>query len=414
LRRELPLRYEFAVPKPDLDARRKALVVVAQSVGLDPDEIGRAALAADGMYLTELIAIAQTARRNPGETLVERIRLIQIGLRDDPWALIDKKTLVGLEDTLNAKIIGQRQAMRGISDMIMRAASPLSTAAFHDGDSTPRVRAIFAGPSGVGKTETAKQIAKALYGGEDKIFRIDLTEYDNDASVFRLIGSPPGYIGYENDGILTRAALENPARVFLFDELEQANGKVLSLFYQILSDGRLTDARGRTASFSLSALLFTSNLGSSGASGVAGNDDVCAKKQGYCAAIREFFKHKGMTPLYERFSDESVLVYSPLSFDARKKILAGQMNTENQRIARQGIAVEVKRAALEVLVSHLRDDVPNGHAIKTMLEHFYRAPLSRALMEHECARHIKVQRIREEDGIIFFEVEAHDERGNPA
>ncbi|MBH0775969.1 ATP-dependent Clp protease ATP-binding subunit [Nocardia sp. NEAU-351] len=218
----------------------------------------------DGMTVRDIAALGATshlARITPtaARRLVMRHRL---GVREDPWEQLDRNKILNAETILRERVMGQDAAVRAVADMLVDARVGIDFVSDPDGPgSRPKGVFFFVGPTGVGKTELAKAIAQLVFDDETAMRRFDMSEFSQDHSSERLTGAPPGYIGHENGGALTNWIIERPFSVVLFDEIEKANPRIFDKFLQIIDDGRLTDGQGRTAHFSQSVVIFTSNLG---------------------------------------------------------------------------------------------------------------------------------------------------------
>jgi hypothetical protein len=218
----------------------------------------------DGMTLRSMAEIARLAadRGIPVERMADAIRIYKLGVEDNPWRHDSVRAQITRgESVVRKRVIGQERAINKTLDLLKRAALGLSGAQASSTKTRPRGVLFFAGPTGVGKTELAKQVAEMLFGDVDSYLRFDMSEFAADHSADRLVGAPPGYVGFEAGGELTGAVRRKPFQVILFDEIEKAHKLVLDKFLQILEDGRLTDGQGITTYFSGCVIIFTSNLG---------------------------------------------------------------------------------------------------------------------------------------------------------
>jgi ATP-dependent Clp protease ATP-binding subunit ClpB len=262
----------IGVPPPDFGARQGTARLLARAFGVhDPAADPRAAELceafaeqSEGLTLQAMIEATRLARdRGLGfEALPDAVRTYKLGVVDSPWRRdYLRQRIVAGETSVARRVIGQQQAVTKTLDILKRAALGLSGAQASRTSSRPRGVLFFAGPTGVGKTELAKAISAMIFGDESAYLRFDMSEFAAEHAGDRLIGAPPGYVGFEAGGELTNAVRQQPFRVILFDEIEKAHPRILDKFLQILDDGRLTDGRGVTAYFSESILVFTSNLG---------------------------------------------------------------------------------------------------------------------------------------------------------
>ena len=217
----------------------------------------------EGMFLTDVIAIAQLCRREQlsFDEIGEAVRRYKLGVTEDPWKRLDRSRIANGEPFIRRRVKGQQAAVVKALDIIKRAATGLSGAQGSKTGGKPRGVMFLAGPTGVGKTELAKTMTELLFGDEKAYIRFDMSEFSAEHADQRLLGAPPGYIGYDAGGELTSAIRERPFSIVLFDEIEKAHPRILDKFLQILDDGVLTSGRGERVYFSEAVIVFTSNLG---------------------------------------------------------------------------------------------------------------------------------------------------------
>jgi len=268
---ENPRVRTISIPKPDFDIRKyMAKAVLPRINGYNElleekkeNVIKTFVDMTSGMHAREMLSIVQLAYRENLSALEigESIRRYKVGVPDNPWAKIDKEKLINAEEHLRKRVIGQEIAVKTTADILRRSFFNLSGSQYSRYSTRPKGVLFFAGPTGVGKTELAKSLAELIFGSEHSYIRFDMSEFSQEHTNQRLIGAPPGYVGYDTGGELTNTVKQNPFSVILFDEIEKAHPRILDIFLQILDDGRLTSAKGETVYFSESIIIFTSNLG---------------------------------------------------------------------------------------------------------------------------------------------------------
>lgn len=233
----------------------------------------------------------------------------------------DREKVLGLKETLEKRVIGQDEAITLVSDAIIRQRAGIND------ENRPIGSFLFLGPTGVGKTEVARSLADALFDSEDHIIRIDMSEYMEKFSVSRLIGAPPGYVGYEEGGQLTEKVRRNPYSIVLFDEIEKAHNDVYNLLLQILDEGRLTDSQGRLIDFKNTIIIMTSNIGSEFM--IEGNNEE---------QVRSLLKEKFRPEFLNRIDE--IVVFKALSKDAQRKIVSKDLNILKARLANEGYEID--------------------------------------------------------------------------
>lgn len=214
----------------------------------------------EGMSCMELDGILTAAEGLPVHSIEEQIYSYRHGKKENPWMEINGERVKKIAEALSSEVLGQEKAVASVRDVIIRATTGLAGIQ-HSSGTRPRGVLLFAGPTGVGKTEMAKVMAREIFGMEEAMLRFDMSEYSQSHSDQRLLGAPPGYVGYDAGGELTNAVKSKPFSILLFDEIEKANPTILDKFLQILDDGRMTDSRGETVYFTECLIVFTSNIG---------------------------------------------------------------------------------------------------------------------------------------------------------
>lgn len=264
----------------------------------------------EGMKTVDLIQMVKLAREEKELTPEKLFNLYRFGERRSPWEDLSNEKLGGVEEALKKRVIGQDHAVNHVATTIIKAAVGLSGIQYSSKLSKPKGVLFFVGPTGVGKTELAKATAEFLFGDESACIRFDMSEYSHEESDQRLIGAPPGYVGFEEGGQLINAVLGRPFCVLLFDEIEKAHPRILDKFLQILEDGRLTDGKGVTAYFSEAVIIFTSNIGASEVG--QQNKNPPEIEAGYRSKVKEHFNTVLKRPeLLNRIGD-NIVVFHPV------------------------------------------------------------------------------------------------------
>jgi len=284
----------------------------------------------------------------------------------------EAERLLHMEERLTERVIGQEEAIKAISDAIRRARAGLKD------PRRPIGSFIFIGPSGVGKTELAKALAEFMFGDEEAMVRLDMSEYREQHTVSRLFGAPPGYVGYEEGGQLTEAVRRRPYRVILFDEIEKAHPEVWNALLQILDDGRLTDGQGQVVDFRNTVLIMTSNLGTEfvrqgGTLGFlqdAGNDEARAQHEKIQKALKTTFRPEFLNRIDE------IIMFSPLAIEQMYKIVDLQMKEVRERLMEHGLDVEITDAAREWLAEVGFDPSFGARPLRRALQKHIESPLS--------------------------------------
>jgi ATP-dependent Clp protease ATP-binding subunit ClpB len=307
----------------------------------------------------------------------------------------ETQKLLRLEEHLHKRVIGQEEAVRAVSDAVIRARAGIQD------PNRPIGSFIFLGPTGVGKTELARALAQFLFDDEAAMVRIDMSEYMEKHTVARLIGAPPGYVGYEEGGQLTEAVRRKPYTVILFDEIEKAHHDVFNVMLQILDDGRLTDGHGRTVDFKNTVVIMTSNVGSHLILGYRGGDDADAyerMKSEVLEALRQQFR-----PEFLNRVDE-IVVFHSLTRAQLQQIVDIQLNRLRSRLAERKIEIELSEAALRHFADAGYDPTYGARPLKRLLQRELETQLGRRLIAGEVRDNSKVL-VDYRDGQLSFATE---------
>ncbi len=305
----------------------------------------------------------------------------------------EREKLLKMEDYLHARVVGQDEAVRLVSDAIRRSRAGLSDSA------RPYGSFLFLGPTGVGKTELCKALAEFLFDAEDHLIRIDMSEYMEKHSVARLIGAPPGYVGYEEGGQLTELVRRKPYSVILLDEVEKAHGDVFNVLLQVLDDGRMTDGQGRTVDFRNTVIVMTSNLGSHDIQRMAGQDPDLIKE----AVMGEVRKH--FRPEFVNRIDE-IVVFQALDRRQIEAIARIQLRRLEARLAAQDLKLVVSDAALAEIAKVGFDPVYGARPLKRAIQQQIENPIAKLLLEGKVGPKDVVP-VDFRDGRFLFERTVH-------
>ena len=303
----------------------------------------------------------------------------------------EREKLLHLEDTLHQRVIGQDEAVRLVSEAILR-----SRAGIQD-PNRPLGSFLFLGPTGVGKTELAKALAQALFDDEKSMIRIDMSEYMEKFSVSRLLGAPPGYVGYDEGGQLTEAVRRHPYSVVLFDEVEKAHPDVFNVLLQVLDDGRITDSQGRTVDFKNTILIMTSNLGSEYIlEGIRDGELTDEAK----AQVDTLLKHHFRPEFLNRIDE--IVTYKPLTRDQVVRIVLLLLQGLNRRLADRRLQVSLTDRALQAVIDQGFDPIYGARPLKRYLQSHVETLVARKIIAADIAPGSEIVLDANDDGSLYI------------
>jgi len=301
----------------------------------------------------------------------------------------EKEKLLNMEERLSLRVVGQKKAISSVANAVRRARSGLQD------PNRPIGSFIFMGPTGVGKTELARALAQFLFDDEQYMVRIDMSEYMEKHSVARLIGAPPGYVGYEEGGYLTEAIRRHPYSVVLFDEIEKAHPDVFNALLQILDDGRMTDGKGRTVDFKNTVLIMTSNVGSQFIEEMGGKDSGEMEKR-VMDVLRSTFKPEFLNRI------DDIVIFNTLGPEEIKEIVGIQISLLSKRLEANKITLKLTESAEEFLAKTGFDPVYGARPLKRAIQRYVQDPLAVKILEGSVKEEDNVT-VDVKDGEVVFE-----------
>lgn len=304
----------------------------------------------------------------------------------------ERDKLLKMDEALHERVIGQEEAVNSVANAIRRSRAGLSD------PNRPNGSFLFLGPTGVGKTELCKSLATFLFDTEEAMIRIDMSEFMEKHSVARLVGAPPGYVGYEEGGYLTEAVRRKPYSLILLDEVEKAHPDVFNILLQVLDDGRLTDGQGRTVDFRNCVIVMTSNLGSNVIQEMAGEENYEEMKAAVMAIVGQHFRPEFINRV------DDVVVFHPLQKTQIRSIADIQLGHLRQRLAQRDLAFEISDTALDLLAEAGFDPVYGARPLKRVIQHQLENPLAHDLLSGRFVAN-DVIKVDVEDGELVFQKE---------
>ena len=342
-------------------------------------------------------AKAQNAKRK-GDLLQDEVTEEQINQIISRWTGIpvarlkegEREKILHLPADLHKRVVGQDEAVEKVSDAILRSRAGISD------PNRPIGSFLFLGPTGVGKTELAKALAENLFDDEKNIVRIDMSEYMEKFSVSRLVGAPPGYVGYEEGGTLTEAVRRKPYSIVLFDEIEKAHPDVFNILLQILDDGRITDSQGRTVDFKNTIIILTSNLGATDIiEGIEGGEISKAAQDKVYAILKQSFRPEFLNRLDE------IIMFKPLTRENIGGIVDIQLKRLISRLEAENLTLKVTDAAKDYIAEHGYDNVYGARPLKRFIQKYAETPIARYIISGNPEAGSTITLAADENGICL-------------
>ena len=342
-------------------------------------------------------AKAQNAGRK-GDLLQDEVTEEQINEIVSRWTGIpvarlkegEREKILHLPEDLHKRVVGQDEAVDKVSDAILRSRAGISD------PNRPIGSFLFLGPTGVGKTELAKALAENLFDDEKNIVRIDMSEYMEKFSVSRLVGAPPGYVGYEEGGTLTEAVRRKPYSIVLFDEIEKAHPDVFNILLQILDDGRITDSQGRTVDFKNTIIILTSNLGATDIiEGIEGGGISKAAQDRVYAILKQSFRPEFLNRLDE------IIMFKPLTKENIGGIVEIQLRRLAKRLEQENLVLDISDKAKSYIAENGYDNVYGARPLKRFIQKYVETPIARYIIEKNPAAGSAVKVDADENGIFL-------------
>jgi ATP-dependent Clp protease ATP-binding subunit ClpB len=347
--------------------------------------------------LERRLAAASSTEQQPTKLLRNRVSEEEVAEVVSKWTGIpvskmlegEREKLLHMEDSLSKRVVGQSEAVRAVSDAIRRSRAGLAD------PNRPNGSFLFLGPTGVGKTELSKALAEFLFDTPEAMVRIDMSEFMEKHSVARLIGAPPGYVGYEEGGYLTEAVRRRPYSVLLLDEVEKAHPDVFNVLLQVLDDGRLTDGQGRTVDFRNTVIIMTSNLGSHVIQELTGEANYAKMKQAVLEIVQQHFRPEFINRV------DDIVVFHPLGREQLRSIVDIQLGYLRRRLAERDIDLSLDDSARDLLGEAGFDPVYGARPLKRAIQQQVENPLAQRILKGEFGPGSRVKATAKGGALVF-------------
>jgi ATP-dependent Clp protease ATP-binding subunit ClpB len=353
--------------------------------------------------LEQRLAKALAAEQKPNQLLRNSVTDVEIAEVVSKWTGIpvsrmlegERDKLLRMEEVLDKRVVGQNEAVKAVADAIRRSRAGLSD------PNRPSGSFMFLGPTGVGKTELCKALAEFMFDTEESLVRIDMSEFMEKHSVARLIGAPPGYVGYEEGGYLTEAVRRRPYCVILLDEIEKAHPDVFNVLLQVLDDGRLTDGQGRTVDFRNSVVIMTSNLGSQVIQEMGGSADYNAMKAAVMQVVTQHFRPEFINRV------DDIVVFHSLGREQIRSIVDIQLGRLRQRLAERDITLTLDESARDKIGEAGFDTVYGARPLKRAIQSQIENPLAQQILRGDFVAGDRVVATLKRDALVFEKARLH-------
>jgi ATP-dependent Clp protease ATP-binding subunit ClpB len=347
--------------------------------------------------LERRLAAASSTEQQPTRLLRNKVTDEEVAEVVSKWTGIpvskmlegEREKLLHMEDSLARRVVGQSEAVSAVSDAIRRSRAGLSD------PNRPNGSFLFLGPTGVGKTELCKALAEFLFDTEEAMVRIDMSEFMEKHSVARLIGAPPGYVGYEEGGYLTEAVRRRPYSVLLLDEVEKAHPDVFNVLLQVLDDGRLTDGQGRTVDFRNTVIIMTSNLGSHVIQELSGEANYAKMKQAVMEIVQQHFRPEFINRV------DDIVVFHPLAREQLRAIVDIQLGYLRRRLAERDIELTLDDSARDLLGEAGFDPVYGARPLKRAIQQQVENPLAQRILRGEFGPGSRIKATAKAGALVF-------------
>ncbi|MCT4469926.1 AAA family ATPase [Mycoplasma sp. HS2188] len=407
---------EIFIKKPNIDERKEIIkneskyfrTSDSNELGVEGTTLNNVAALTDGLSCREIMQFARI--RDNKQTFANRYNLTNFNQKESQWEKIDYQKIKNLKNEFSKRVQGQDYAIDKIYNVLTSSFLGLNGVLYSQSKNKPKGILFFVGPTGTGKTEISKTLAEFVFGDEKKLIRFDMSEYNHEHSDQRLIGAPPGYVGYDSGGELTNKVKQNPFSILLFDEIEKAHSKILDKFLQILEDGRLTSSKGELIDFSETFIIFTSNIGTTDIKKAVINDEPLVRQK-FIEQVRKHFIEKLNRPeLLNRIGDKNIVPFNFIhSYQIIKSIVESKLKVLFKEIENNYNVIIDYNDNIDELVKHLNnknDALMGARGIINNIDELLSNKINEFLFEN----YEKIMSTKQQEKILYAKMQVlHDE-----